>query len=275
MANGDGYDTIEVDGRRVGWRTLGEGPRLVLLNGYSATAQDWDPGFLGALTATFQVICPDHRGMGQSTLGDPDLPMTIDGLVDDLERVLDALGDDRFAVAGWSMGGFVAQRLAVRAPERVASLALLGTDPGGSRAVRAEPWAWDALLDHSGTPREQASRIVPLLFPPALVPVIDEAFGDLIAEARAALDPIALRGQQRAMRQWHADDQPRPEPATAPRVLALHGSEDVVIPAANLEALAAVWPACALERFDGAAHAFMAQDPTGVGAAITTFARPG
>jgi pimeloyl-ACP methyl ester carboxylesterase len=164
---------IEIGDRRVAWRVVGEGPPLVLLNGYSGTAQDWDPGFLGALGAGHTVVCPDHRGMGESTLGDASIPMTVDAMVDDVERVLDTLGLDAVPLAGWSMGGFVAQRLTVRVPERVGALVLLGTDPGGPGAVRAETAKWSALTDHSGSPRDQATRLVPLLFPPTLSPQVD------------------------------------------------------------------------------------------------------
>ena len=62
--------------------------------------------------------------------------------------MLDALDVERVAVAGWSMGGFVAQRLAARAPERVERLVLLSTDAGGPRAQRAEPAVWARLIDH-------------------------------------------------------------------------------------------------------------------------------
>jgi pimeloyl-ACP methyl ester carboxylesterase len=260
---------IEVAGRKVVWRTVGDGPPMMLLNGYSATAQDWDPGFTVALGEAFTVICPDHRGMGDSTLGDRGIPITVDGMVDDVERVLDALGIEHAPVAGWSMGGFVAQRLAARVPERVDALALMGTDPGGSLAVRADPEHWRALTDHSGSPREQASRLIPLLFPPAIAPQVDQLFGDLIAEARAQLDHDALAGQERAIQQWHATDQPRPSPA--PRTLVLHGTEDVVIPFANAERLASVWHGARVEAFDGSGHAFMAQDSAGASSAILTF----
>jgi pimeloyl-ACP methyl ester carboxylesterase len=260
---------IDVGDRRVAWRSIGDGPPMVLLNGYSATARDWDPGFTVALAEAFTVVCPDHRGMGDSTLGDPALPMTIDGMVDDVERVLDALGIEHAPIAGWSMGGFVAQRLAVRVPKRVDALALMATDPGGSPAVRADTAHWSALTDHSGTPREQASRLVPLLFPPALAPQVDQLFGDLIAEGRAQLDHEAVAGQQRAMHQWHATDQPRP--AIVPRTVVLHGTEDVLIPFENADRLASVWTGARVERFDGAGHAFMAQDSAGVSAAIVTF----
>jgi pimeloyl-ACP methyl ester carboxylesterase len=260
---------VEVAGRRVAWRTVGEGPPMLLLNGFSATAQDWDPGFTVALGEAFTVICPDHRGMGESTLGDPTIPMTIDAMVDDVERVLDALDVQHAPVAGWSMGGFVAQRLADRVPERVDALALMGTDPGGSLAVRAELSDWNALTDISGTPREQASRLIPLLFPPTLAPQVDQLFGDLIAETRARLDPDAVAGQVRAMQQWHATDQPRP--GVVPRTLVLHGTEDVVIPPANADRLASLWTGAAVERFEGAGHAFMAQDSAGASKAILTF----
>jgi pimeloyl-ACP methyl ester carboxylesterase len=260
---------IEAGDRTVAWRVVGEGPPLVLLNGYSGTAADWDPGFLGALGARHSVVCPDHRGMGESTLGDASLPITIDSMVDDVERVLDALELEAVPLAGWSMGGFVAQRLTVRVPERVHALVLVGTDPGGPDAVRAETDRWSALTDHSGTPREQASRLIPLLFPPVLAPQVDQLFGDLIAEARARLDHDAVHGQELAMQQWHHTEQPRPP--VVPPTLILHGTEDVVIPFANAERLAAVWTGAPVVAFEGAGHACMAQDSTGAAAAIVDF----
>jgi pimeloyl-ACP methyl ester carboxylesterase len=57
-------------------------------------------------------------------------------------------------------------------------------------------------------------------------------------------------------------------------VLAAHGGEDVVVPAANLDGLAARWPGCRTERFAGGGHAFMAQEPQRLAALIAAFARP-
>ncbi len=270
MTAAERAEAIDIDGRRLAWRAVGHGRPLVLLNGYSATAQDWDPTLLGELAGAFEVICPDHRGMGESELGDPDA-VTIDAMAGDVERVLDALEIGSAPVAGWSMGGFVTQQLVRRAPGRVLAMVLLGTDPGGSTAVRATSEAWAQLFDHSGTPREQASRVIPLLFPPAFVPAIDEAFGDLIAEARATLSPAALAAQQRAIDAWHAVDQPAPDAAAAPLALILHGTEDVVIPAQNADALAAVWPRREVELYEGGGHAFFALEPQRVAQRIIAF----
>jgi pimeloyl-ACP methyl ester carboxylesterase len=240
-------------------RTVGSGPPLLLINGYAATGADWDPTFLAALAESFLVICPDNRGVGDSEAGEGEL--TIDAMAADCEALLDGLGIGRCAVAGWSMGGFVAQRLTLRAPNRVSSLALLATDPGGPGSVPADPATWSRLTDHSGSAREQATRLISLLFPPPLAERIDAEFGDLVAAARAALDPAVLRGQEAAMESWHRDGASQPAPAEAPPTLILHGDLDEVIPAANAEPLAAHWPGARVEILEGCGHALMAQEP--------------
>jgi pimeloyl-ACP methyl ester carboxylesterase len=262
-------ETVEVEGRRLACRLLGSGPPLLLVNGYAATAADWDPTLLAGLADSFELICPDLRGMGDSQLGDP-AQLSIDGLAADLERILEARDLQTAPVAAWSMGGFAAQRLALRAPERVESLVLLGTDPGGNAATLADPTVWARLTDRSGTPREQASRLISLLFPPPVAADVDRRFGEVVAAARAELADEALRAQQTAMEAWHREEQPRPG-ERAPPVLVLHGEEDVVIPAANAAALAERWPRAEAELFAGGGHAFMAQEPERVAGRIASF----
>ncbi len=263
---------IEIGDRRLAWRSVGEGRPLLLLNGYAATAVDWDPRFLELLSRSFELICPDNRGMGESELGDPGDPLSVDSMAADCAGLLDALGIERLPVVGWSMGGFVAQALAVRAPGRIEALVLLATDPGGKAAVPGDATTWARLTDRSGTPREQASRLISVLFPADLAPGIDREFGDLVAEARAALDPVNLDAQERAIDAWHAEEQPTAGPG-APPVLAACGEEDAVIPPANAEALAARWPGCRVERFAGCGHALMAQEPDRLADLIRSFVR--
>jgi pimeloyl-ACP methyl ester carboxylesterase len=263
--------TLELDGRRLAWRTVGSGPPLLLLvNGYAATGTDWDPQLLLTLSQSFEVVCPDNRGIGESQLGDP-TALTVEAMAEDLERLLDALGLERVSVAGWSMGGFVAQRLATRAPQRVARLVLRATAPGGAAAVPPDPAVWARLLDHSGSGREQATRLIELLFPPPLAAEIDRKFGAIVAAARANLSPQTLAAQEAAMLAWHREEQPPPGNG-APPVLIAHGNDDVLIPPANADALAAHWPGARVERFDGGGHAFMAQEPDRLAALIADFA---
>jgi pimeloyl-ACP methyl ester carboxylesterase len=263
-------DSIEIEGRRLAWRSLGAGPPLMLITGYSGAAADWDPQFLSALGRSFEVLCPDNRGIGDSQLGDLVEPLTIDAMAADIEALLDALEIDRLPVAGWSMGGFVAQALAIRAPQRVEALVLLATNPGGAAAVQSDPAAIARLVDHSGTPREQASRLLALVFPPDVSAEMDQRLGDVVAAARAELSPAALAAQQAALSAWGAANPPDP-PADAPPVLAVCGSEDIVIPPQNADRIAARWPNCRVECFEGGGHAFMAQGPERLAALIVSF----
>ncbi|MDX6626247.1 MAG: hypothetical protein QOE56_1236 [Solirubrobacterales bacterium] len=240
-------------------------PPLLLINGYAATRDDWDPGFLAALEPSHRVIRPDNRGVGSAELGAAEL--TVDLMAADLERLLDREGIERLPIVGWSMGGFVAQSLALRAPQRVSALVLIASDPGGAAAVPAAPEVWARLVDRSGTPREQASRLIALLFPPRLAGEIDRQFGELVAAARAKLAPATLSAQEAAMEAWHRDERAAPD-RSAPPTLVLHGTEDVVIPTANAEALGARWHGARVELFVGCAHAAMAQEPVAAAAAI-------
>lgn len=248
------------------YRRLGTGEPLILLNGYAATAADWDPAFLAALGERQALVCPDHRGMGGSALGDE--PLSIELMAADLLALMDELGIGAAPVAGWSMGGFVAQAVARAAPDRVTALVLLGTDPGGPAAIHCSPEVFRRLIDHGGTPREQASRLIGLLFPPPLAGAIDRDFGDLVATARAALSEEALSEQERAMAGWAKRTDPL-EPLGVP-VLAAAGELDEVIPVAN-SALLATGEGDWLARFAGGGHAFMAQEPLRLAALIGAF----
>ena len=70
--SGDEAGTVEVrPGRQIAWRAFGDGPPLLLINGYAATGADWDPAFLGLLAADHRVICPDNIGLGASAARRP------------------------------------------------------------------------------------------------------------------------------------------------------------------------------------------------------------
>lgn len=249
----------DAPGGEIAWRRLGEGPPLLLINGYAATKDDWDPGFLAALGRASTVLCPDNRGVGESAPGAGEL--SVESMAADAIGLLDEHGWERADVAGWSMGGFVAQQIAAAAPGRVRRLLLLGTDPGGGDAIHCPGEVFRRLTDHSGTPHEQARRLLALLFPETVAERIYEQFGDLVAAARDRLDPAVLTAQEGAMARWAgADGRDRAAAIEAP-VLAAAGSLDVVIPVENAAVLAGLHADSWLARFPGCGHALMAQEP--------------
>ncbi|HEX3932286.1 MAG TPA: alpha/beta hydrolase [Nocardioides sp.] len=113
--------------------TFGEqgDPALLLIAGTSGPMDGWDEGFCQLLASGGRyVIRYDNRDTGQSTSYPPGAPpYGFDDFVDDAIGLLDALGVERFHVAGGSLGGAVARGLALRQPERVQSLTLLSSTP--------------------------------------------------------------------------------------------------------------------------------------------------
>src|SRR6266576_2667919 len=106
--------TVAVDGARIAYRRIAHGRPLLVLNGFAATSADWDPSFIDRLASFNELILLDNRGMGRST--DNGRPFDIAQLADDATRVIEILGIERTSLLGWSMGGFIAQTLALQHP---------------------------------------------------------------------------------------------------------------------------------------------------------------
>lgn len=110
------------NGRRLHYLRRGAGEPLLLIQGLSGNHLHWGERFLSRLEPAFETIAYDHRGIG---LSDPTpAGYTIADLADDAAGLLDAVDLESAHVMGVSMGGMVAQELALRAPQRVRSLTL-------------------------------------------------------------------------------------------------------------------------------------------------------
>jgi pimeloyl-ACP methyl ester carboxylesterase len=130
------------DGVRLAYATLGEGSPLVkVANWLSHLDYDWENPvwrhWLVELSRRFRLVRYDERGCG---LSDWDVgPFSLDDWVDDLESVVDTVGLERFPLLGLSQGGPVAIAYAVRHPERVSHLVLLGAFAQGRRKRAQSP----------------------------------------------------------------------------------------------------------------------------------------
>ncbi len=107
---------------------VGQGPAVLCLAGFGSSNWIFER-LIAPLQDSFQFVLPDNRGMGRSPPATR--PYRLDDLADDALRLMDDLGHERFAVIGLSMGGFVAQLLALQVPQRLGALALLCTTSGG------------------------------------------------------------------------------------------------------------------------------------------------
>jgi pimeloyl-ACP methyl ester carboxylesterase len=233
------------------WAADGEGdPPLLLIQGLGYTADLWFR-ILPGLSHPRRTIRFDNRGVGRSSVPEP--PWTIEEMAQDAVNVLDAAGVERAHVFGVSMGGLIAQELALTRPDRVASLILGCTHPGGSDAVRMDPAAATMLMDRTPkSAREAIEASVPFLY--ADTTPRDDIDGDLGARLRYALRASAYWGQLDAMRQ-HDGTLSRLPQITAP-TLVIHGTADKLVQPGNASLLAGAIPGARLEWFEGAGHLF-------------------
>jgi pimeloyl-ACP methyl ester carboxylesterase len=176
--------SVRVRGIDVAVEEHGEGARpLVLVHGFTGFRQDFAPAIDPLLPTAGRIITLDLRGHGASTNTGEEAHYTLDALAADVVATLAALGIEPCDLLGHSMGGMLAQRVALAAPERVASLVLLSTS--------AEPLAWineDMLELAARIGREQG-----------LARVAE------IQRAMAPNDPSRSEPDRRLEREWGAE----------------------------------------------------------------------
>ncbi|MEV6280238.1 alpha/beta hydrolase [Nocardia sp. NPDC051832] len=252
-------DGVELAIERSGPQGL---PALLLIAGGAQSMDWWTPDFCARLGAgEFQVIRYDHRDTGRSSSSEPGRPgYTGEDLATDPLRILDALGIEQAHLIGMSMGGGIAQHLAVRAPERVRTLTLIESSPAGGDPGPLPPPApqvaatWEqpepdidwsdlaAVIDY----RVEVER--PYAGPLGL----DEER----VRALATLEVTRTRNMASSMaNHFHAASGPAVDPAEI-RVptLVLHSADDPMFPLPHGAALARMIPGAHLVRLAGLGH---------------------
>ena len=128
-------NTITVNGINLAYTRLGKGTPLVLIHGFPLDHTSWNEA-ASLLQNEFDVILPDLRGFGQSTT--VETQYTVSDMADDLAGLLDALGIEKAAIAGHSMGGYVALAFAKKYPQRVSGLGLVSSQTAADAPERKE-----------------------------------------------------------------------------------------------------------------------------------------
>ncbi len=250
----------------VGYRIIGSGPPLVMIVGYDNTMEDWDPRLVDALATHYRVVIFDNAGIGdtQQLPG----PLTIDAMARQTAALIDTLKLSRPDVLGWSMGGMIAQALAVLDPSRVGRLVLCATFPGTGAAV---PSATTAALT-----RLAPRQVETVLFPPNQARAYN-AYATAISGYPPAAAPRAalLAAQRSAVTRWWTgkDTAGRKIAAISAPTMIADGAADWVDPAANHRTLARLIHGARVVLYPGAGHAFLFQDATQFAAVVESFLR--
>jgi 3-oxoadipate enol-lactonase len=254
--------TATVNGISVAYRDEGAGPPVVLLHAFPLSGAMWQPQ-IESLAGRFRVVAPDLRGFGASDHGDGQ--MTIDSYADDVAGLLDQLGIGRAAVAGLSMGGYVAFALLRRHPARIASLVLANTRAGADTEEGRRTREQSARTAEAQGPAPIAEAMLPRLLSPGAPAELRERVSAMIAANSGA----AIAAAQRAMAA-------RPDStgllaAIGVPVLVVGAGQDPIIPLAETRAMHAAIPGATLIELPDAGHLSNLEAPEAFGAALLEF----
>ncbi|MCM3298379.1 alpha/beta fold hydrolase [Streptomyces sp. NPDC058947] len=248
------------DGERFAYRRFGrEGTRpLVMHMRLRGTIDHWDPMFLDLVSAEREVIIFDNRGTNFST---GSAPVTMDELVQGSLAFIGALGLTDIDVLGWSMGGIVAQGVALAAPELVHRLVVAGSSPGGVPDLPAPP---ARVAQTTGKPDNGDEDFLYLFYPEtekaraaglASLRRLDHR----LKQSNAAVGDEAFRGQLAAIGGFNGY-WGRQEELTLP-VLVANGAHDVMIHAYATYAMSQRLPNAKIILYSDAGHGFLFQHP--------------
>lgn len=244
--------TADIQGVSLHYTCSGAGEPVLLISGLGASAEMWARQ-TSAFESKHTVVRFDNRGAGRS--GAPEGPYSIQVMAAEAVQLLDALDIPAAHVVGASMGGMIAQEVAIQYPDKALSLTLIATQCGGPHAFVAAPEsaaAVEELATFKMTPQERARGWVPY----TLSADFREASPDLVEEyvRISALYPPSTEGLRA---QWAAlmsyDSWERLELVTAPALI-LQGSADLLVPAENADVLGVRIPNARVEILDGVGH---------------------
>jgi 3-oxoadipate enol-lactonase len=236
----------------------GDGPPLLLIMGMSGTKHHWGAALLEQLHGDFDTIVYDHRDAGDSTRTGQ--PFTIADLAEDAAGLLTALEIDSAHVMGISMGGMIAQELALSHADRLRSLTLGCTYCGGEGSAVAGEDVMRKLAEamNSGD-RERAIRASWEVNVSSSFAADEDAWVRFRATGMRYGLPVKVILRQMQAIMGHDTSARLPQVSVPAQVV--HGTLDQLLPVQNGHMIAGLIPDSRLDIFEGVGHMFFLEEP--------------
>jgi 3-oxoadipate enol-lactonase len=250
--------SVDAGGTELFYERAGSGESLLLIQGMSATRLAWGRPLLDELERHFECTVFDNRGMGLS--GRAELPFTIADLAADTAALLDALELETAHVVGISMGGMIAQELALAHPERIRTLTIGASYCGGPGATLMAPEDLQMLGEAAASGEQE--RVFRAMWEINLSPGFREndsrfeAFAEMAA-ALPAPQPVILQQMQACAAH---DTHDRLGQLDLP-TLVIHGDVDRLLGPGNGRLISSLIPGARLEMLEGVGHMFWWEQP--------------
>jgi 3-oxoadipate enol-lactonase len=252
-------------GVQLSYERDGSGSPMLAIMGMSGTLLSWGEPFLGPLRESFEVVAYDHRGVGESSrmeapVVQEDLIFSIAELAADAAALLDALELDSVDVLGISMGGMVAQELALAHPERVRTLTLGCTYCGGEGSALASPEVGQRIAEAMAS--GDRDRVIRNTWEICVSePLRDDAELYSVFHANALKRPVPREVIVAQMQAIFVHDTSARLSSLEMPTLIVHGTADELIPVQNAHVIAGHMPAARLEILEEVGHLFFWEEP--------------
>jgi len=249
------------------YEIIGQGEPLVMIRGISSNADHWYEQ-VPVLSKKYQLLVFDNRAIARSS--DPGGSFSTRDMAADTVELMEAVGIKKAHVLGYSMGGMIAQEIALTCPEKVNGLILVATDCGNSLRIKAKP---------------EFSRLFSEMIRLGTNEAKKAAAGCLFAKQTLETRPdiiqryteVSLRfpaSQKTLARQWAAitqHDACNRLPKISSPTLVITGSEDELIPPQNAKVMAQRIPGAQMISIDGGGHLFLIEQPEAFNEAVIGF----
>jgi pimeloyl-ACP methyl ester carboxylesterase len=250
----------------IAYKIFGKGDPILLINGYSHSMDNWDPTLLERLASNHTVIIFNNRGIGNTTSGENRF-FSIAQFANDTAGLLDVLEIKQADILGYSMGGFIAQELALTHPDRVGKLIIYASICGGNESILASQ-VINLLSNASGTAMERIERFQPLFFPEKWRNE-NPNYLERIPKTIETIPNKTLDQHTEAIFNWTGTCS-KLKNITQP-TLVIVGTDDVVTPSANSLLITERIPGAWLVQIKGAGHGLMYQYPEQFNKVLQTF----
>ncbi|MDN7243887.1 alpha/beta fold hydrolase [Planococcus shenhongbingii] len=254
---------VEAEGIRFAYRKFGHetGIPLVFFIHFRGTMENWDPELIGSLADDRPIILFDNTGVGESS---GETPSTIAEMAEDAASFIKALGYQQVDILGFSIGGMVAQEVALQQPDLVRRLILSGTAPQSGVGLKTRH---DVVMAASSDDAEKAFENFMFLFyhPTESSRAAGTASLKRIMEQKKVnSSPQVLNAQSKALAQWsdrvHNQSYDRIHQIKQP-VLVTNGVDDIMVPTENSYILAQQLPDAQLIIYPDSGHGHLFQYP--------------
>ncbi|MBE2225599.1 MAG: alpha/beta hydrolase [Anaerolineae bacterium] len=263
--------TVTANNINIYYESNGSGEPLVLISGLGYNMWQWHKMVPG-LAESFQVITLDNRGVGQTDK--PEGPYSAALLAADTAALLTALGIPKAHIMGHSMGGFIAQEMALSYPDKVDKLILASTNFGGPHHLPITPEAMAVLGDTTSDPVTRFKNGLAVSTAPGWSENNEAMIADWLTWRMANLvDPVAYQAQMAIGLSLLSEEAcfENRLPDVQAETLILFGEYDKVVPPGNAELLAAKIPNSSIHFLPDAGHFFPMETPEAANEAVVAF----